>query len=559
MLLGEILQKNYSVKEEDINKALSLQKEIGGLIGQILIQIGAITETQLIYALSEQLGLPVFESYNEDSLFETITFLENKGGIDYLLKKNIVPFDIDHKKRIVYVLLNTFDLTAFSELSKATQYTVKPVLGYEKDIRELKSRFNIQSGDNLISLESEKSEIDKLKDMAFETPVIKYLNEIINRAVESNASDIHIEPYEGRYEVRFRIDGVLHVIDELKEGFYLALVSRIKLLSSLDIAERRLPQDGKFSTRVGSTIIDVRTSTIPSIKGEDVVIRLLYRSKLSFDIKSLGIMNDHLEILLNSIQKTYGMVLITGPTGSGKTTTLYSLLSLLRSPEKKIITVEDPVEYQIDGLNQIQVKPDIGFDFSNALRSILRHDPDIIMVGEVRDKETAEIAIQSALTGHLIFSTLHTNDAPSALFRLLDMGIDDYLINASVECIVAQRIIRQNCPYCLEEFDYSDELKNKWKLNSLFEKFGNIIHEMKFMKGKGCQKCLGTGFRGRKAIYEIFNFDEELKEIFIKEKSLGKVKDYLANLPYYRSLKEDGFLKVLQGITTVEEVLRVAL
>ncbi|PMP93193.1 MAG: general secretion pathway protein GspE, partial [Hydrogenobaculum sp.] len=407
-----------------------------------------------------------------------------------------------------------------------------------------------------VSLEAEDPE--KLKDMALEVPVIRYLNDIITRAVELNASDIHIEPQEKRFMVRFRIDGVLHEMDEIDEGFYLALTSRIKLLSGLDIAEKRLPQDGKFSVRIGSSPIDIRTSTIPTVKGEDVVIRLLYRGKLSFELDKLGIKKDHYDILVDLIKRPYGMILVTGPTGSGKTTTLYSVLSMLNSKEDKIITVEDPVEYQIEGLNQIQIKPEIGLTFASALRSILRHDPDIIMVGEIRDKETAEISIQSALTGHLVFSTLHTNDAPSSLFRLLDMDIEDYLINASILGIVAQRIVRTNCPYCSEETHIEDEVIKKFKLDVLADKFSHLLEKKQFMRGRGCEKCAGTGYRGRIAIYEIFEYSEDLKEAFVRQKSLDSIKALLEKKPYYRTLREDGFLKVLEGKTTIEEVLRIA-
>jgi type II secretory ATPase GspE/PulE/Tfp pilus assembly ATPase PilB-like protein len=395
--------------------------------------------------------------------------------------------------------------------------------------------------------------------MAFEAPIIKYLNDLASRAVELNASDIHFEPSESQYRIRFRIDGVLQDIDTVKEDFYLALVSRIKLLSSLDIAEKRLPQDGKFSTRVGSTQIDIRVSTIPITRGEDVVIRLLYRGKLSFDLRTLGLMDDHFEIIKRMISKPDGMMLVTGPTGSGKTTTLYSVLVTLNDAERKIITIEDPVEYQLEGLSQIQVKHEIGFDFANALRSILRHDPDIIMVGEIRDKETAQISIQSALTGHLVLSTLHTNDAPSTLFRLLDMGVEDYLINASVVGVVAQRIIRQNCPYCTVEEELPESVVRQHRLHELFERFGSAIQQDRptFRIGKGCKQCAGTGFRGRIAVFELFEHDEDLKEAFVRSVSLSSIASGLRDRTYFRTLREDGMLKVLSGQTTVREVLRV--
>lgn len=558
MLLGKILLDRYDLNKEDLNKALLIQKETGDLLGQILINLGAITETQLLDALSHQLDIDIVDKFDETELSDAFIFIDRYYPLLKVLEAGVVPFRVDHVGKTIDVAVNRFDMVIINDLVKSTSYDVRIHLAYERDIRGIKNRFYSYKNDKLIELDS-KDEISKLKDMAFETPIIKYLNEIISRAVELNASDIHIEPYEGKISVRFRVDGVLHTVDKLKEDFYLALVSRIKLLSSLDIAERRLPQDGKFSTRVGSTIVDIRTSTIPTVKGEDVVVRLLYRSKLSFDIKNLGLLDDQIEILGELIKKSYGMLIITGPTGSGKTTTLYTLLNMIKSDEKKIITVEDPVEYQIEGLNQIQVKSEIGFNFANALRSILRHDPDVIMVGEIRDKETAEIAIQSALTGHLLLSTLHTNDAASALFRLLDMGIDDYLINASMVGIVAQRIVRQNCPFCSTELHLDDDIVEKYNLSFIKDRFSTIIGDNTIKKGVGCDRCLGTGYRGRKAIYEIIRVDEEIKELFIRKRSLSHINDYLKTQRYYRSLKDDGFLKVLMGITTIDEVLRVAL
>lgn len=553
MLLGEILKERFGISDDDITKALNIQKNLKIRIGQILIQLGSITESQLIEALSLQLDLPINLSINEEDLISTLNQIQNKINLNYLVQEGFLPFN---KKEDIIELITTDPLKfpVISHIESTLKLKTNLYLTYERYIRELARKYI--SKEDFVSLDIEDPE--RLKDIASEAPVIKYLNDLLSRAVELNASDIHIEPQEKRFVVRMRIDGVLHEMDELDEGFYLAVVSRIKLLSGLDIAEKRLPQDGKFSTRIGSLPIDIRTSTMPTVSGEDIVLRLLYRAKLSFDLKNLGIEKDHLEVLMDMIKKPYGIILVTGPTGSGKTTTLYSVLSILKNSEDKIITIEDPVEYQIEGLNQIQVKPEIGLTFASALRSILRHDPDIIMVGEIRDKETAEISIQASLTGHLVLSTLHTNDAPSSLFRLLDMGLEDYLINASIVGIIAQRIVRTNCPHCSEPVDLDDKLQEKFGLNKLFKKFSHLDITKNFSRGKGCKYCANTGYRGRTAIYELFEYDEELKEDFITKRSLYSIQEILTKRPYYRTLREDGFLKVISGKTTLEEVLRIA-
>jgi len=556
MLIGEILRNLYNIKEEDVEKALEIQKEVGGYIGQILIQTGTITERQLLDALSEQLKIPIFTSDDSIPIDEILSYVNDKLNINFIVKNGFVPIGIDHEKNVLSFITNQpLEYYVVEYIMKSIDYDLHLFLASERTLKETARLYVLSPRE--VSLQIEETP-ERLKDMAFEAPVIKFLNNLLSRAVELNASDIHVEPSDSRYRIRFRIDGVLHDVDFTTESFYLALVSRIKLLSGLDIAEKRLPQDGKFSTRIGSAFIDIRSSTIPTAKGEDVVIRLLYRSMLSYDLRNLGLMDDHYDVVKRIISNTYGMTLVTGPTGSGKTTTLYSMLTYLNNNEKKIITIEDPVEYQLEGLNQIQVKSEIGLTFANALRSILRHDPDIIMVGEIRDKETARISVQSALTGHLVLSTLHTNDAPSSLFRLLEMGIEDYLINASVIGIIAQRIIRLNCPYCSNEISISDDLLKQYHIEELAEKFRSISPGAHFMKGQGCPKCVGTGYRGRTSIFEIFEYDEELKETLLKNYSVTAITSSLAKRPYFRTLKEDGILKVIAGKTTLEEILRVA-
>jgi len=556
MKFEQILKEKFHVKEEDLKKAYLLQKESSFSIGQILVSLGVLSEEQLIEALSLYLGIPILD--NDFEIEETLkNSLNGKLNIKFLIEKKCIPIKIEPETQTLYVATSApFNYEIFNYITNLTGFKIKLFLTTEEKIKALSKAFIFEDTTEVKSLEIDE-DVEKLTELAFEAPVIKYLNNLLTKAVDLRATDIHIENYKNKGRVRFRIDGILHDIEFLDENFTRAVISRIKLLSNLNIAERRLPQDGKFTTRVSSILLDIRVSTIPMVYGEGVVMRLLYRERLSFDIKSLGMEKDHYELALKLISHPYGILLVTGPTGSGKTTTLYSMLTYLNSDEKKIITIEDPVEYQLEGINQIQVKSEIGLTFANALRSILRHDPDIIMVGEIRDRETAEISIHSALTGHLVLSTLHTNDAPSSLFRLIEMGIEEYLINASIIGVIAQRIVRKNCPYCSEEIFLDKELIKTYGLDDLQKKWEDLIGKPKILKGRGCSKCVNTGYKGRIAIFEIFEYDDELKEAFLKLKSLESFRKYLKENRDFRTLREDGFIKVLKGITTISEILRV--
>lgn len=560
MLIGEVLTSLFGVKQADIDKALTMQKQVGDYIGQILIQQGVINDTQLVRALSEQLQIPAFEkdeyAWNHDKL---MPLFSGNLDLDYIVRNNFIPVEFDNKTNtITFVTSDPLNNSIEDYIAKNTSYNMQVLLASEQTIKELSRFYVADKGSNFVALNVEEAS-EKLKEMAFEAPVIRFLNNLLSRAVELRATDIHIEPVGSTYKIRFRIDGILHEMESMDEIFYLATVSRIKLLSALDIAEKRLPQDGKFSTKITSVFIDIRVSTIPMVKGESIVMRLLYRERLTFDIMQLGMEADHARMILDLISRPYGILLVTGPTGSGKTTTLYSMLTRLNNKERKIVTVEDPVEYQIDGINQIQIKADIGLTFASALRSILRHDPDVIMVGEIRDGETAEISIQSALTGHLVLSTLHTNDSPSSLFRLLEMGMADYLLNASVTGVIAQRIIRKNCTRCSYKHELSEDVKREFNLQEIYESHKGLLKgEAVFMKGKGCQACADTGYRGRIAIYECFDYTDNLKEIFLKHHSIEVLKTELRDRHAFRTLREDGMLKVMKGLTTIEEVLRVS-
>ncbi len=394
----------------------------------------------------------------------------------------------------------------------------------------------------------EEEDVDHLKDLASEAPVIRLVNLLISRAIELRASDIHLEPFERDFRVRYRIDGVLYDFESPPKRLQSAVTSRVKIMSKLNIAERRLPQDGRMKMRIGDKEIDFRVATIPTLFGESVVLRILDRSGIFFSLGHLGFPPDTLGEFEGMIRKPYGIILVTGPTGSGKTTTLYAALEKINSPEKKIITIEDPIEYQLHGVNQIQVKPQIGLTFANGLRSIVRQDPDIIMVGEIRDAETAEIAIQAALTGHLVFSTLHTNDAPGAITRLLEMGVEDYLLASSLLGVLAQRLVRVICPACKERYLPEEQV---------LAEVGLLGDRGKaFFRGRGCEACAQTGYRGRVGIFEWLPLGEEVRKLTLQRADAGAIIERAVALGM-RTLREDGWLKVRQGLTTIEEVVRV--
>jgi general secretion pathway protein E len=399
------------------------------------------------------------------------------------------------------------------------------------------------------------AEEGRLRELASEAPTVNLLNSLVARALRSGASDLHIEPQGERARVRVRIDGVLHDIDSIGLSMVLPVITRLKILAGMDIGERRRPQDGKMDLRVASEDIDVRVSVLPVTHGESAVLRFLRKTALVYDMSLLGLSPDIDAMVREDLALTSGVILLTGPTGSGKTTTLYTFLSLLNRPEVKIVTLEDPVEYQLSGANQVQVQPVIGFDFATGLRSIVRQDPDIIMVGEIRDRETASVAMQSALTGHLVFSTVHTNDAPSAYTRLLDLGVEEFLLNAALRSIIAQRLARRLCPHCAMPDPHAADLLQANDLQGLAERFG--LSEPALMRAVGCDLCAGTGYRGRMAIVEYLRCDEGIRALPKDSQFLTAARRYAASRGL-RSLLEDGLFKALRGQTTVAEVLRVA-
>ncbi|MCK5097675.1 MAG: Flp pilus assembly complex ATPase component TadA [Desulfobacteraceae bacterium] len=556
MLLGQLLIKQYNIKPEDIEKALQFQERFGGLIGGILLNMGIISEETLVNALSEHLNLIKAEDIDPEE-YDSSAFSES-GFINetFLVKRHWIP--VGEKADIFYfAALNPLDYEVMQYLQDF-ESPWKVLIATETYLRELETRFNMKKSQSEIEdfdfSGMMETEIDKLKELASEAPVVNLVNSLISRAVVRGASDLHFEPYKNMCRVRFRIDGKLHDIDFLPLNMQLPVASRIKILSGMDIAERRRPQDGQITMKVASRDIDIRVSTLPLAEGESLVLRFLLKESVGYVLEHLGF-EANLEKQLNSdISKTSGVILLTGPTGSGKTTTLYSCLNRINSEDKKIITIENPVEYQLDGINQINVNPDIDYNFLTALRSILRQDPDILMVGEIRDGETARVAMQSSLTGHLVFSTIHTNDAVTAYTRLIDLGIEEYLINSSLISVIAQRLVRKVCPDCAGTYQPDPGMIETYDLENIAERSG--ISSLTLKKPNGCSACNQTGYKGRVAILEYLQCTPYIK-------SLPKDTDFPLKASAYmeengiRTLKQDGLLKVVKGITTIDEVARV--
>ncbi|MFO8239687.1 MAG: ATPase, T2SS/T4P/T4SS family [Dissulfuribacterales bacterium] len=472
----------------------------------------------------------------------------------------VVTLSIDDSEARV-AMTTPRDLYLRELLENIYQRQVRPFLASEEDILAAVYRWyeadidlaNEDSEDESLTVDELWDDPEQLRDLASEAPVIRLVNHIISQALEIKASDIHFEPFRDIFKVRFRIDGVLHDIETVSKRLQPAITSRLKLMGKMNIAEMRLPQDGRIKVREGQRDIDIRVSSLPTLFGESVVLRLLNREEVRLDLETLGISSDILGDFEKIILRPYGLILVTGPTGSGKTTTLYGVMNRINAPDKKIITVEDPVEYQLDGINQIQIRPKIGLDFASALRNILRQDPDVILVGEIRDAETAEIAIQSALTGHLVFSTLHTNNAASAITRLQEMGVESYLLSSCLLAVMAQRLVRKICPHCRAAYDLPP---------GFFEEVVQVLGvdstqaPSEVWRGKGCASCANTGFSGRTGIYELIQINDEIRRLIVKGADSSLILSQ-AQSAGMRTLRQDGLQKVIAGQTTFEEVMRV--
>jgi type IV pilus assembly protein PilB len=563
--LGELLVKAGKVSQAQVNEALTLQKDQGGRLGANLVKLGYISEKQLVESLSQHFKVPSVDL--------------NGMEIDDAVVK-IIPADICRKYTILPVnkagatvtvaMIDPTNVFAMDDVKFMTGYKVEPVVASETAIRTAIDRYygsthaielkkvmedlSEEAGSDLEVLEEEEDlDLASLEEESEQAPVVKLVNIILTDAIKRGASDIHIEPYEKDYRVRYRIDGILyemmHPPLKLKE----AMTSRIKIMAKLDIAEKRLPQDGriKIKTKISGRTkdLDYRVSVLPTLFGEKIVMRLLDKDKLMLDMAKLGFEADSLRRFEQAILKPYGMVLVTGPTGSGKTNTLYSALQRINTPEVNILTAEDPVEFNMAGINQVQMREQIGLNFAAALRSFLRQDPNIILVGEVRDFETAEVAIKAAMTGHLVLSTLHTNDAPSSINRLMNMGIEPFLVATSVHLIVAQRLVRKICTYCKEPADIPPAALTNFGFSEAESR------TLRLFKGRGCERCSSTGYKGRVGLYEVMEIDDEIREMILSGASAFELRNRVIQKGMM-TLRGSGLQKIRDGMTTIDEVVR---
>jgi len=556
--LGEMLVKANLITEEQLRKALAQQETSGGRLGANLVKLGFISEDDITSFLSKQYGVPSINLSHFDIDSAVIKLIPS----EIAQKHMVVP--ISRTGNVLTVAMaDPSNIFAIDDIKFMTGFKVEPVVAAETSVKNAINKYYDSAGlvedimksfdDKDVSQVADMEEdinMAELQQATEDAPVVKLVNLIMADAIKKGASDIHIEPYEKAFRVRYRIDGILYEVMSPPMKLKAAITSRVKIMAQLDIAERRLPQDGRIKIKMGQKEMDFRVSTLPTIFGEKVVLRLLDKSSLQLDMTKLGFEAKALADFEQAILAPYGMVLVTGPTGSGKTTTLYSALNRINTPEINIMTAEDPVEYNLPGINQVQMKPEIGLNFASALRSFLRQDPDIIMVGEIRDYETAEIAIKAALTGHLVLSTIHTNDAPSTVSRLLNMGVEPFLVAASTNLILAQRLLRKVCQNCKEEVQVPPQVLVNLGFSPEEAKSLRLYH------GKGCMACSETGYRGRVALYEVMVIRENVKELILQGASTSELRE-LARKNGMKTLREAGLQKIRDGVTTIEEVLRV--
>ena len=539
--LGEILLERGLVTREDLDRALEIQRERGDKLGRILVDLGFIAQKDLLQALSDQLGVPLAHIDGPPAVSPETERLSSQ----FLRQAKILPLRLEGQT-LTLAMADPLDFETLSAARMATGLDILPEIATESEILDALERYYGEADKEsaVLSRDGEEAaaDLEHLRDMASEAPVIRLGNAMIASAVERRASDIHLEPFEREFRVRFRIDGVLHQEEAPPRELKAAIISRVKLMARLNIAERRLPQDGRIKVKALGREVDLRVSTLPTLYGESVVMRLLDRSAGDFyDLHNLGFDPLMLGRMEHFTAMPHGIFLVTGPTGSGKSTTLYAALKRINQTDKKIITIEDPVEYQMDGINQIHVNSQIGLTFASGLRHIVRQDPDVIMVGEIRDRETADVAIRAALTGHFVYSTLHTNDAPSAIARLTDMGVENYLISSSVVAVLAQRLVRVICTSC------------QVSAGERMSPYGEMIPSW---RGAGCEHCFGSGYKGRVGIFELMELNEGMRKRIMANADAGELTQ-LARQNGMRPLREDGWLKVAGGVTTADEVIRV--
>lgn len=554
MRLGDLALEAGLITEEQLQHVLTVQKETKKPLGSLLIDYGFISEPQLIELLGKHLDIP----HVNLSRVEIDPAVATSIPLDLARRYRVIPIKKEGK-RLTLAMVDPMNIEAIDSAALFTGCDVRPVIAGEASISNLIEQYfgikesveKVKESENLYHLPGMGSEnIPRQKDSVEEEPIVRLVNSIILRAVMEEASDIHLEPQGDGLRVRLRMDGILQELYSPPKNIQPQIISRIKIMASMDISEKRLPQDGRILFTAGDKKINLRVSTLPTIFGEKVVLRLLNREKIVVPLDKLGFNPMNFKVFENMIKANSGMILVCGPTGCGKSTTLYSTLNYLNSKEKNIVTVEDPVEYHLTGINQVQVNLKTGLTFSRALRTILRQDPNIIMVGEIRDLETAQIATRAALTGHLVFSTLHTNDAARAITRLLDMGVEDYLLVSSVVGIVAQRLVRLICPHCKEEHRPLEEEKKLFLLYS----DSDILPE--FFKGKGCSSCNNIGYKGRTAVQEILFLTEELKKLILERPTPDEILQFI-RINKINTLQQEGMKRVAEGITSISEVVRV--
>jgi type IV pilus assembly protein PilB len=563
--LGRILIKMGKVTRAQVSEALEYQKKKRGPLGQLLIELGYVKEADVNRALAAQVGMESITLANIDIDKSVIDLIPSQMAHTY----RIIPTEYDRETHTLGVALCSPDnFQATDDLKTLMGFNVVARITTPEDMNEALNRFypeeqaetinelinEIGSDEDLAKYQNrgESIDLEELRQMAESNPVRKLVNLVLLQAIKDKASDIHFEPFEDEFKMRYRIDGVLFEMVPPPKYVAMAIASRIKVMANLDIAERRLPQDGRIELLIENRPVDLRVSVLPTMFGESVVLRVLDRSHVNLDLDQLGFREEELATFRQLINKPHGIIIVTGPTGSGKTTTLYSALRELNKPDVKILTAEDPVEYDMDGMIQVQIKPDIGLTFARCLRHFLRQDPDIILVGEVRDLETAQIAVQASLTGHLVFSTLHTNDAPSSIARLLDLGLEPFLVTGTLEAVLAQRLVRRICTNCKKEYQPTEA--------QLME-LGLLPEDVKgrvFYYGQGCDYCNNTGYKGRLAIFELMVLDDELRELIMQNASTAVLRA-AARKRGMRTLREAGLLAIYDGVTTIEEVVRETL
>ncbi len=549
-----MLVERSLVTREQVEQALAEQRRQGNArrLGEILVESRALSEAALLQVLSEQLDCPVIDLTRQPPDPDTIHIVPS----EFALRHHLLPIrQEDHS--LTVAMADPLDIQSIDDLRLLTGYNVVPMLASPTEIRRAAEQLYMQQMlEDVQSQEQATSEEDgldvaDLQKMAREELVIQMVNLIINQAIQDRASDIHVEPFERELRVRYRVDGVLHEVNAPPKRLHAAIISRIKILSDMNIAERRLPQDGRMRIRAAGRQIDLRVSTVPTLYGESAVLRILDKQTAMLGLQELGMYGDMFSRFRYLITAPHGIILVTGPTGSGKTTTLYAALNEIYSAEKKIITIEDPVEYQLNGINQIQVHPQINLTFANGLRHIVRQDPDVIMVGEIRDTETVEIAIHAALTGHLVFSTLHTNDASGAISRMLDMGAEPYLVASSLIGSIAQRLVRINCPRCKAPVTESPVELNQVGITP------EMLEHNQILAGQGCPECRGVGFRGRSGLFEMLTVDDTIRQMIVNRAPSTEIRQYAMRNQGMHTLLQDGRRRILSGDTTVKEVLRV--